>query len=182
MLFRKKESWVILAICVGFLGLSATSFLNTRSKLKRYEQATNAAWAVLETALRAQAEALGVLLADLRGRQEATDAIEAAARARDALAQASGPQAQAVAYDQLWRQTEPLLSVAEGVADAKLGATITRLRDGHRQVEGCAQRYNDTARQYEIKLRKNPDSRVVEGLGLRAREYFKLPDLTANDG
>ena len=182
MLFKKKESWVILGICVGFLALSAISFLNTRSNLKRYEQATNAAWAALESAVRSQAEAVGTLLADLRSRPEAADAMEAVVRARDALAQARGPQAEAVAYNQLWRQTEQLLSLAEGTNDAKLGATIARLRSGHRQVEECATRYNATARQYEIKLRKTPDSRVVEGLGLRAREYFKLPDVTASDG
>lgn len=181
MLFKKKETWVILGICAGFVALSSLSFLNTRNALKSYGQATDADWTTLEAALGAQSEALAALEAEMRGHVEATVADEAG-KARAALDAAVGPQAKAVADDALWRQAERLLYLAANVGGATIDAAAARLRDGHRQVETCAKRYNDTARQYEIKLRKNPDTRVVEGLRLKVREYFKAPEATATGG
>lgn len=166
MAFR-REGYMILAILAGFLVLSSVSFLWRRAKLRAAERRTDAAWARVEQALGDFDAELDRFLA-ARAATPGWDPARgtAIAEAARALREAPGPQAKAVAFREVWRLAGPFAAGADG-------ETLRQARD---RVEKLGAEHWHTVWYYNVLIRKSPDTRVVESLGLRAREFFRPPD------
>ncbi len=181
MLTQKPQYWMVGLLCAGVLLLSALSFLRIRDRLHSFQDRAEREWRTLDGLLGEQGDVAAGLL--LRGRAQlpaGSPVLDDLAQATKTLAEAAMPVAKAVAYRDWWLAVERLVRLVEITEalknDTELQKQLTRAQELNQAVEAGGKRYDKAAYQFNIQIRKNPDTRVVEGLGLKPREFFRPPE------
>jgi len=177
MVKLKPEIGLILIVTLGVLVLSAASFWNARGKLRRFEAAADRQAALLDAAVTRQFTLAAALrtanLGKLDSRDGTHDALKAAG---DLAAAATGMTARAAAYARCRDAATACLALADARPDLGLDlAPAKALLAADPELQKLAADYNLAAKAYNIQIRKNPDTRLTEGLKLKPRDFFGAP-------
>ena len=161
---------VILAIA-GWL-------LSTYNGLIQMNENVNAQWQQVETQYQRRADLIPNLVSTVQGAAnfERTVLNEVTA-ARSAWAQASTPQEQVQAANQLESTISKLLLVAEDYPEIQSNQNFLALQDELAGTENRVaverSRYNNAVRDFNAAIKFFPNNFVAGMLGYSAREYFQ---------
>jgi hypothetical protein len=174
---------MILAILAGFLLLSSASFIQRRAKLRGAERRAVAAWSALTAALERADRAGEMFLGAWAGTRGSLDLeqVRAVRAAAENLRTATGPAAKGQAWKEYRRRLTPILEnaaaeAAAGRLAAALGEQAGDVLDQLADVQRLGEAQYHATWYYNVLIRKSPDTRVVESLGLREREFFWRPE------
>ena len=174
MVKKKPEIGLVLIVTAGVLVLSAVSAWNARGKLRGVEAAADRQGALLETAVAGQVAHGEALRKAVAAKLDAADSVHAALEAASvASATATGMAGRAAAYTR-WRDAvTACLATAEARPDLQLEVAAGKdFVAADPELQKLADAYNRAAKTYNIQIRKNPDTRLAEGLKLKPREFF----------
>lgn len=177
MVKLKPEIGLILIVTLGVLVLSAASFWNARGKLRRFEAAADRQATLLDAAVTRQLTLAATLRTSNIGKLDASDGThDALNTAADLAATATGMAARAAAYVRCRDAATACLARAEARPDLGLDAAPAKaFLAADPELQKLAAAYNRAAKAYNIQIRKNPDTRVAEGLKLKPRDFFGAP-------
>ena len=177
MVKLKPEIGLILIVTLGVLALSAASFWNARGKLRRFEAAADRQATLLDAAVTRQFTLAAALRTANLDKLDARDGTHDALKAADDLAAAAtGMTTRAAAYARCRDAATACLALAETRPDLGLNlAPAKALLAADPELQQLAAAYNRAAKAYNIQIRKNPDTRLTEGLKLKPRDFFGAP-------
>ncbi len=179
-----KHVYIIIGVIVAVLIIVVLSIIGIRNGLIGRDESVKAAWSQIDTQLQRRADLIPNLVNTVKGYAKHEDKIfTEVADARSRLLAAQGPAAKAEAGAQMESALGRLLAIAENYPNLKANENFIRLQDElagtENRIAVARTRYNDTARDFNMSIRKFPGSMFAPGLDLKAAEYFQPPEGSA---
>jgi LemA protein len=185
--------------CLGIIGVAlgvlALYFVGEYNGLVRQEQAVEAQWAQVENVYQRRADLVPNLVATVKGaadfeQETLTQVVQARSRVGQISAQATqsminDPQKLAqfeAAQDQLSSALSRLLVVVERYPELKSVATfqdlMTQLEGTENRIAVERRRFNDTARDFNTRLKRIPTRWFIGvlGWGFQEKAYFQAQE------
>ncbi len=178
---KKNTGLIVLAVIVGLIVIGGFWMVGQRNRLVTLEEQVDASWSEIDNQLQRRSDLIPNLVATVQGvadqEQEVFGRI-AEARARLAGAQTVGETAES--YAELQSALSRLLVVVENYPVLRSNENFMRLQDElagtENRIAVARQRYNETVRQFNTRIRLFPMSIVANRLGLEQKEYFEIPE------
>lgn len=174
---RANIIW-ILVVLVGIPVLWGTCSYN---RLVSAEEQVDESWAQVENVLQRRADLVPNLVATVQGFAAQERAVfTAVADARSRLLGAQGPAETAEANAQLESALGRLLAISEAYPELRSSENFLRLQDELAGTENRIaverRRYNQTARDYNILIRRFPQRIAASVFGFEQRELFQAAE------
>lgn len=177
-----SKRWIApVAIIAIVVVIGVFWYVGQRNSLIRLEEQVDAAWSEIDNQLQRRSDLIPNLVATVQGfadqEQEVFGQI-ADARARLAGAQSVGETAES--YAELQGALSRLLVIVENYPQLRSNENFIRLQDElagtENRIAVARQRYNETVREFNTKIRVFPTSIAANSMGLEQREYFEIPE------
>jgi LemA protein len=168
---------VILAIIVILL----IWVVMTYNGLVRLRNRVENAWAQIDVQLKRRIDLIPNLVETVKGyASHERDTLDAVIRARNASIQASGPQQEAQANNQLTGALRQLFALSEAYPDLKANQNFLGLQEELTATEGrvayARQFYNDSVLKYNTKIQSFPAVVLANAMKYKQREYFEAEE------
>ena len=173
-----NRKWLPLAVVGGIvvvLGLFAASRYN--NLVSRRESVDNA-WAQVQNVLQRRADLIPNLVATVKGyAAHEKEIFENVAAARSKLAGARTPSEAGAANHELDSALSRLLVIAENYPQLKANENFIRLQDElagtENRVSVERKRYNDVVQDYNLTIKRFPNSMFAGMFGFSSKDYFQ---------
>jgi LemA protein len=168
----------VLAVLVVVLGVFG---YRTYNGLVRGDEGVKAAWAQVETVLQRRLDLIPNVVETVKGyASHERETLEAVVQARARATGASSVNEKMAANDQLSGALARLLVVVEQYPNLKADGTFIRLQDELAGTENRIaverRRYNEIARDYNIRLRSFPTVLIGGMLGFKSASMFQAQE------
>jgi len=175
------ESWIVLAVLVGVVVVIAGWVAANYNRLVSLRNQAEAAWADIDVMLKRRHDLIPNLVETVKGyASHERETLEAVIAARNTAVEASGPQAQAAAENQLTGALRQLFALAEACPDLKadqnfreLQQELTATEDG---IARARRTYNATVQVYDTAREQFPANIVAGIFNFEEMEYFEVDD------
>ena len=184
---KKLVSWIV---ALGVLAILALWAMNAYNALVEDQENVESAWSQVENQYQRRADLVPNLVATVKGyaaHEQATleGVMNARARASQLTIDPSNMTAEQVlefqaAQGELTQALGRIMAIAENYPELKANENF---RDLQSQLEGtenrCAvarQLYNDTAREYNTRVRRFPSNIIASIFGFEKKAYFEADD------
>jgi LemA protein len=173
--------FVAIAVIVVLLIIYGGWYISTRNTLVTLEESISAAWSEIDNQLQRRNDLIPNLVATVKGyatqeREVFTQIAEA--RAKLAGAQTVGETAEG--YNQLQSALGRLLVIVERYPELKSNVNFIRLQDElagtENRIAVARNRYNDSVRIFNTRIRRFPASIVAKRMGFEQKEYFEIEE------
>ena len=175
-----KQVYLVLGVIAAVLLLGGCWVISARNELIRLEEDVKNADSNIDTSLQRRNDLIPNLVNTVQGYASHEETVFTnIANARSKLAGARTPAEKAEADAELSSALSRLLVIAEAYPELKANENF---RDLQAQLEGTENRikiardkYNDTVKTYNTRIRQFPGSMFAGSLGLKERPYFEPP-------
>jgi LemA protein len=178
-----KSSMIALLAVVGVLVLGGLWYVSAGNRLVSLDEQVNSSWAQVENVYQRRADLIPNLVNTVKGyAKHEADVLEAVTQARASVGQIKVNSAEDLkkfdaAQGQLSTALSRLMVVSEKYPDLKANQNFLDLQS---QLEGTEnritverQRFNDSAREFNVAIRVFPGSIVASNKGYKERAYFE---------
>ncbi|MGE5418239.1 MAG: LemA family protein [Acidobacteriota bacterium] len=170
-----------LIVVLVIVGIVALMFGGSYNSLVSMDENVKSNWSQVENQLQRRADLIPNLVSTVKGYAKHEQQIfTAIADARSKLIGAKGPVQTAQANDELSGALSRLLVVAENYPNLKADQNFRQLQD---ELAGTENRlavarkdYNDSAQEYNSKIRSFPTVMVAGMFNFKSYEYFKAEE------
>ena len=169
---------IVIAVLVVLLALYAIVAYNGLVGLRnRIENA----WAQIDVQLKRRYDLIPNLVETVKGyASHERETLDAVIEARNAGINATGPEQQAAAENQLTGALKSLFALSEAYPDLKANQNFSQLQEELTGTEGriayARQFYNDTVYRYNTKIQSFPSNVLAGTFRFSEREYFQADD------
>lgn len=184
---KKISSWIVV---LGVLAVIALWVVNVYNSLVAQEEQVETEWAQVENQYQRRADLVPNLVATVKGyathEQETLEGvISARAKATQiTIDPANATPEQLAAYQaaqgELSQALGRLLAVAESYPDLKANENFrdlqAQLESTENRITVARQTFNDTARQYNTKVRRFPGNIIAGIFGFEKKPYFEAEE------
>lgn len=184
---KKISSWIVV---LGVLAVIALWAVNVYNSLVAQEEQVETEWAQVENQYQRRADLVPNLVATVKGyathEQETLEGvISARAKATQiTIDPANATPEQLAAYQaaqgELSQALGRLLAVAESYPDLKANENFrdlqAQLESTENRITVARQTFNDTARQYNTKVRRFPGNIIAGIFGFEKKPYFEAEE------
>ena len=184
---KKISSWIVV---LGVLAVIALWVVNVYNSLVAQEEQVETEWAQVENQYQRRADLVPNLVATVKGyathEQETLEGvINARAKATQiTIDPANATPEQLAAYQaaqgELSQALGRLLAVAESYPDLKANENFrdlqAQLESTENRITVARQTFNDTARQYNTKVRRFPGNIIAGIFGFEKKPYFEAEE------
>ncbi len=178
-----KKSIIAIATIAGIVLLSAFWYVSTGNSLIALDEGVSSSWAQVENVYQRRADLIPNLVNTVKGyAKHEADVLQSVTMARASVGQirVNSPE-DLKKFDQAQGELSNALSrlmvVAEKYPDLKADKSFLELQS---QLEGTEnritierQRFNESAKEFNTRIRQFPASIVAENKGFKARGYFE---------
>ena len=173
-----KKLGCSIAVLVGLVLIVGLSGVRIYNGLVKSDEGVKAAWAQVENQLQRRMDLIPNLVETVKGyAAHERETLEAVIQARSRVAGAGTPEEKMAANDQLSGALSRLLVVVEQYPNLKADQTFIRLQDELAGTENRIaverMRYNETARDYNVQLRRFPTNIFGGLLGFKGATLFE---------
>jgi LemA protein len=139
------------------------------------------AWAQIDVQLKRRYDLIPNLVETVKGyASHERETLDAVITARNAGINATGPEQQAAAENQLTGAHKSLFALSEAYPDLKANQNFSQLQEELTGTEGriayARQFYNDTVYRYNTKIQSFPSNVLAGTFRFSEREYFQADD------
>ena len=186
----KRTILIVVLVIAGIIGGIAMWYVGTRNSLVELDEAVNGSWSQVQNVYQRRLDLIPNLVETVKGYASHESAtLEAVVNARARAGGVVNLPSQEVLNDpkafQRFQETQQslggalqrLLVVSERYPDLKANQNFLNLQA---QLEGTEnritverQRFNETVRDYNTRIRQFPTSFVAASMGLQNRPYFE---------
>jgi len=169
---------IVIAVLLVLLALYAIVTYNGLVGLRnRIENA----WAQIDVQLKRRYDLIPNLVETVKGyASHERETLDAVITARNAGINATGPEQQAAAENQLTGALKSLFALSEAYPDLKANQNFSQLQEELTGTEGriayARQFYNDTVYRYNTKIQSFPSNVLAGSFRFSEREYFQADD------
>jgi LemA protein len=169
---------IVIAVLLVLLALYAIVTYNGLVGLRnRIENA----WAQIDVQLKRRYDLIPNLVETVKGyASHERETLDAVITARNAGMNATGPEQQAAAENQLTGALKSLFALSEAYPDLKANQNFSQLQEELTGTEGriayARQFYNDTVYRYNTKIQSFPSNVLAGSFRFSEREYFQADD------
>ncbi|HEY2997660.1 MAG TPA: LemA family protein [Acidimicrobiales bacterium] len=169
---------IVIAVLLVLLALYAIVTYNGLVGLRnRIENA----WAQIDVQLKRRYDLIPNLVETVKGyASHERETLDAVITARNAGMNATGPEQQAAAENQLTGALKSLFALSEAYPDLKANTNFLQLQEELTGTEGriayARQFYNDTVYRYNTKVQSFPANTLANRFKFAEREYFRADD------
>lgn len=175
------ETWMVLAVLVGIVVVVGGWVVANYNRLVQLRNQVEGAWANIDVMLKRRHDLIPNLVETVKGyASHERETLEAVTAARSAAVDASGPQAQAAAENQLTGALRQLFALAEAYPDLKadqnfreLQQELTSTEDG---IAVARRTYNATVQVYDTAREQFPANVIAGIFNFVEKEYFEVDD------
>jgi LemA protein len=176
-----KKLGCAVAIVVGLGILLVVLGLKAYNGLVKGDEGVKAAWAQVENQLQRRMDLIPNLVETVKGyASHERETLQAVTEARSRVAGAGTPAEKMAANDQLSGALSRLLVVVEQYPNLKADQTFIRLQDELAGTENRIaverRRYNELARDYNIRLRTFPTVLFGRLMGFKGADLFEAQE------
>lgn len=178
-----KKSLIVLASISGIILLSVFWYISTGNALIALDENVSSSWGQVENVYQRRADLIPNLVNTVKGyAKHEAEVLQSVTQARASVGQirVNSPE-DLKKFDQAQGQLSSALSrlmvVAEKYPDLKADKNFLELQS---QLEGTEnritierQRFNESAKEFNTRIRQFPASIVAENKGFKARGYFE---------
>ncbi len=178
-----KTSLIALLSIVGLIVLGGFWYVSTGNRLVTLDEQVNSSWAQVENVYQRRADLIPNLVNTVKGyAKHEADVLEAVTQARASVGQIKVNSPDDLkkfdaAQTQLSSALSRLMVVSEKYPELKANQNFLDLQS---QLEGTEnritierQRFNETAKEFNIGIRQFPGSIVANSKGYKERAYFE---------
>lgn len=173
-----KKSIIVIIAVVAVLGLLLGFGVGSYNRLVSMEEEVNNQQAAIQTQLQRRMDLIPNLVETVKGYAKHEEEVYTAiADARSKLAGADTLAEQSAAESELSSALSRLLVVVENYPELKANENFITLQDElagtENRLQKARQDYNDTAKEYNTKIRRFPTSIIASIGGFEKVEYFE---------
>jgi LemA protein len=167
-------------IVIALLAVIAIRFyVSTRNGLIMLDESTGAAWSEIDNQLQRRSDLIPNFVNTVRGYAAHEEQLfTEIAQARARLAGSGSVEEKAAGYNAMESALSRLLVIVEQYPSLKASANFTALQDElagtENRIAVARNRYNDSVRQFNTRIRTFPGSLFAGTLGLSPRPYFEI--------
>lgn len=175
---KKKTLWIVLAVVLVVIALPVIWGVSTYNSLVGMQEDVDNQQAAIQTQLQRRADLIPNLVNTVKGYAKHEEEVYTAiSDARAKLAGAKTLPEQDAANTELTTALSRLLVVVENYPDLKANENFINLQDElagtENRLQKARQDYNDTAKDYNAKIRRFPTSIVAGMGGFEKVDYFQ---------
>jgi LemA protein len=172
---------IIVIVIVVLLVLLALYAIVTYNGLVGLRNRIENAWAQIDVQLKRRYDLIPNLVETVKGyASHERETLDAVITARNAGMNATGPEQQAAAENQLTGALKSLFALSEAYPDLKANQNFSQLQEELTGTEGriayARQFYNDTVYRYNTKIQSFPSNVLAGSFRFSEREYFQADD------
>ncbi len=166
---------VVLVVLLGlYLMVTYNGLVSLRNRIEN-------AWAQIDVQLKRRYDLIPNLVETVKGyAAHERETLDAVITARNAGMNASSPQEQAAAENQITGALKSIFALSEAYPDLKANQNFAQLQEELTGTEGriayARQFYNDTVYRYNTKIQSFPANILANSFRFREREYFQADD------
>lgn len=169
-----------LAGFIGILLILGLMLMGTYNSLVSTREAVDNQWAQIQSQLQRRYDLIPNLVESVKGvLNQEQEIFTEIANARTRYAGAANPAEQVQAANQLESALGRLLVITENYPQLKssevMQTFMAQLEGTENRISVERQRYNDTVRDYNLKLKTFPTNLIAGFLGFTERPYFEAP-------
>jgi LemA protein len=175
------RAFLILLLAIVGLGLLLAFWIyGSYNGLVNLDEETNKAFAQVDVVLQRRFDLIPNLVETVKGyAAHESDVLKSVTEARSRVGQAGTPQAKVDAQNQLTGALSRLLVVAENYPQLKANQNFMALQDELSGTENRIaverRRYNETATEYNKKIRRVPGNIIAGMFGFQRRSLLEAP-------
>ena len=172
---------IIVIVIVVLVVLLALYAIITYNGLVGLRNRIENAWAQIDVQLKRRYDLIPNLVETVKGyASHERETLDAVITARNAGINATGPEQQAAAENQLTGALKSLFALSEAYPDLKANQNFSQLQEELTGTEGriayARQFYNDTVYRYNTKIQSFPSNVLAGSFRFSEREYFQADD------
>jgi LemA protein len=172
---------IIVIVIVVLVVLLAIYAIVTYNGLVGLRNRIENAWAQIDVQLKRRYDLIPNLVETVKGyASHERETLDAVITARNAGINATGPEQQAAAENQLTGALKSLFALSEAYPDLKANQNFSQLQEELTGTEGriayARQFYNDTVYRYNTKIQSFPSNVLAGSFRFSEREYFQADD------
>lgn len=168
--------WVVL----GLAAVLIVYVIMVYNRLVALRQTTGQAWADIDVQMKQRLDLIPNLVETVKGyAAHERQTLDAVVAARNAGAQASGPQATAAADTLLTGALRQLFAVAEAYPDLKANQNFLELQrelsDIENKIAAARRFFNNAVSEFNAAVEQFPAVLFARALGFGPRDFFEVP-------
>ena len=165
---------VVLVLLALYVIVSYNGLVSLRNRIEN-------AWAQIDVQLKRRYDLIPNLVETVKGyAAHERETLDAVITARNAGINATGPEQQAAAENQITGALKSLFALSEAYPDLKANQNFAQLQEELTGTEGriayARQFYNDTVFRYNTKIQSFPATVLANAFRFQQREYFQADD------
>lgn len=169
---------IVLVVLLVLVLLAGLVFVVLYNGLIALRNKVEAAWAQIDVQLTRRFELIPNLVETVKGyAAHERETLDAVIRARNAAQSAGTPAAAAEADDVLTGALKSVFALSEAYPDLKANQNFLNLQEeltaSEDKIAYARQFYNDSVRQYNVKIQSLPSNVVAGMFNFTEREYFE---------
>lgn len=178
-----KKALIAVGSVVGLILLTVFWYVSTGNELVALDEGVNSGWAQVENVYQRRADLIPNLVNTVKGyAKHEAEVLQSVTQARASVGQIKVKSADDLkkfeqAQGELTSALSRLMVITEKYPELKADKGFLELQS---QLEGTEnritierQRFNETAKIFNTRIRQFPASIVAENKGMKAREYFE---------
>lgn len=175
-----KTVLIIAAIVIALILIPYSYLKGTYNSLVTMDEGVRAAWAQVENQLQRRFDLIPNLVETVKGyAKHEREVFIQVAQARARVGEAGSVDAKIEANNQLSSALSRLLLVVERYPELKADASFIRLQDElagtENRISVERRRYNETVKDYNIRIRSFPTNLIAGMFGFEKASFFEVP-------
>lgn len=176
-----KKGTIILIVVLAVIAIFVLSIFGSYNSLVSLDEAVNTQWANVESKLQRRYDLIPNLVESVKGAmKQEQEVFTAIADARAKLAGAGTTSEKVEASNELEGALSRLLVVVENYPELKSNQNVTALMDElagtENRISTERDRYNETVKEYNRKIRSFPTNILAGMFGFEQRPYFEATE------
>jgi LemA protein len=176
-----KKGTIVLIVVLAVIAIFALSVFGSYNSLVSLDEDVNTQWANVESKLQRRYDLIPNLVESVKGAMsQEKEVFTAIADARSRLAGAGTTTEKVEASNELEGALSRLLVVVENYPELKSNQNVTGLMDElsgtENRISTERDRYNETVRKYNRKIRSFPSNILAGMFGFDERPYFEATE------
>ena len=177
----KKTGLIVLIACLIVVGGIAMWYVNTRNSIITLDETINQAFSEIDNQLQRRSDLIPNFVNTVRGyAAHEKEVFNNIAESRSRLAGARTVEEMAAGYNEMQSAMSRLLVIVEQYPDLKANQNFIALQDElagtENRIAVARQRYNNSVRSFNVRIRTFPGSMIAGNLGFTQRAYFEIAD------